>query len=117
MYQGYILNLNWFDNGILHRLRSILQSNLNCRVTVCNENDAWAKNGRKPPPNLVFLLADNPDINWQALPFDLNSIPTIMVLSAVNSSDKTSDDLPYQIDDVIIPPFKDIEVIWKSSDC
>ena len=114
MYQGYILNLNRSDNSILHRLRSILQSNLNCRVTVCNEDDAFAKNGRKPPPNLIFLLADKPDINWKALPFDLNSVPTIMVLSAENSRNKTSGDLPYQIDDVIIPPFKDIEVIWKS---
>lgn len=114
MYQGYILNLNRSDNSILHRLRSILQSNLNCRVTVLNEDDAFAKNGRTPPPNLIFLLADKPDINWKALPFDLNSIPTIMVLSAENSSNKTSDDLPCQIDDVIIPPFKDIEVIWKS---
>lgn len=114
MYQGYILNLNRSDNSILHRLRSILQSNLNCRVTVLNEDDAFAKNGRKPPPNLIFLLADKPDINWKALPFDLNWVPTIMVLSAENSSNKTSDDLPCQIDDVIIPPFKDIEVIWKS---
>ena len=114
MYQGYILNLNRSDNSVLHRLGSILQSNFNCRVTVLNEDDAFAKNGRKPPPNLIFLLADNSDINWQALPFDLNSVPTIMVLSAENSSNKTSDDLPCQIDDVIIPPFKDIEVIWKS---
>ena len=113
MYQGYILNLNRFDNSILDRLRSIMQSNLNCRVNVCNEENAFAKNGRKPPPNLIFLLADNPDIDWQAMPFDLNSIPTIMVLSAENSSNKTVDDLPYQIDEVIISPFKDIEVIWK----
>ena len=114
MFQGYILNPNRFDNDILNRLRLILQSNLNCRVTVCNEDDAFAKNGRKPPPHLIFLLADNPDINWKALPFDLNSVPTIMVLSVENSSNKTVDDLPYQIDEVIIPPFKDIEVIWKS---
>ena len=72
------------------------------------------KNGRKPPPHLIFLLAENPDINWKAIPFDLNSVPTIMVLSVENSSNKTVDDLPYQIDEVIIPPFKDIEVIWKS---
>jgi len=114
MFQGYILNPNRFDNDILNRLRLILQSNLNCRVTVCNEDDAFAKNGRQPPPHLIFLLAENPDINWKALPFDLNSVPTIMVLSVENSSNKTVDDLPYQIDEVIIPPFKDIEVIWKS---
>ena len=54
MFQGYILNPNRFDNDILNRLRLILQSNLNCRVTVCNEDDAFAKKWQETTAPLNF---------------------------------------------------------------
>ncbi len=96
------------------RLKTIIESNINCEVTEVQDIQRISQSVKSLKPGLVFHLVENSDIYKIAELPGLDAVPVISVIAADQTDIQDFDELPPQIADVIFSPFEEVEVVWKT---
>ena len=113
MSRSRILILSLCTNEILQRIRRCLEKNLSFEVKVILEATVLSNMVKQWHPDLIFWIENKCSSDKTALFSEFDAIPVISVLCGQDSEKRTLEELPEHIDDIIISPFKDAEVLWK----